>query len=536
MGADRAGDVAATPPPGPPDVEGRLRAALEGGRIALHYQPLVELPSGRPVAVEALARWHDDELGVVPPDVFIPVAEQAGLIFELGRQVLVEACRRMASWDPSAAQLTININVSPLQLEDERFVGLVAEALGASGLDPARLCLEITEMTAVENLRLTGRRLEALRALGVRIALDDFGTGYSSLTVLRQLPVDVVKMDRAFVRNLTSDARDAVLARLIIDAAHAMGMRVCAEGVERDDQARQLVGLGCDRAQGWLFAAALPPDAERLAAVRAGDPLVTAPIATDDPGLPLLGTDELVLVTRADGVLTFVSAAAVRLLGVAPADLVGTAVSEHLTQPDVAPGGPQVLSEGQHRHAVVRTVDGVARWLDVTTRTVRDGDGHPREVVSVARDVTAVVRAERELAESERRFRRAFDEAPIGMAITTLEGAFLRVNAAFAAMLGMAADDVLGTTVEALTVEEDRAADAANLAEARRGDTALHEVAKRYRHVDGHAVAARVRAAVVPGADGDEPYILAHVLPGEGGPDPRPDSPADDVAAEDFPG
>jgi PAS domain S-box-containing protein len=492
----------------------RLGAALEHGSVTLHHQPLVELPSSRVVAVEALARWDDEELGQVPPQVFVAAAERSGMIVELGRQVLHRACRDAATWGATSTGPVVNVNVSPLQLREADFVPVVAETLERTGLDPSRLCVEITETAAVQDFHLTDRQLEGLRGLGVEVALDDFGTGYSSLTMLRRLPVDTVKMDRAFVSHLTSDLRDGVLARLIIDAAHSMGMRVCAEGVETQEQAHQLVALGCDRAQGWLFAPARPPDDPRLAPAWAGAALLEAPIAVPEGTLPLTGTDEVVLATGVDGRIVFASAAAVRLLGTAPAALVGTAVADHLTDVDAEPGGEGGLAEGARRYEV-RTPPGRSRrWIEFSTRTLRDPQGRAREAIGVARDVTEVVTAERELAESERRFRRAFDEAPIGMAMTTLDGAFLRVNTAFADLLGMAPEQVLRTTVAALTVEEDRAADSVNVAEVRRGDADVHEVSKRYRHADGHEVPARVRAAVVTGQDGAPAYIVAHVIPG----------------------
>ena len=496
-------------------LESRLRAALAQSAITLHYQPLVELPSGRVMGVEALARWDDPELGVVPPDRFIAVAERSGLIFDLGQQVLRRACHEAARWRSvrDGADLLVSVNVSPLQLGDPDFVRDVARALESSGMPPGNLCLEITETAAVDDLEVAASRLRDLRALGVGLALDDFGTGASSLTLLRHLPVDLVKMDRSFVAHLTSDAQDAVLARLVVDAAHAMGMQVCAEGVENLQQARQLSALGCDRAQGWYYAAAYPPGPRLDAAVTLEHPLVDVPRHRGAPDLPMTGTDELVLVTDPQGVVAFASSSAVHLLGSPPSRVVGTHVLEHLRPADpeaaVEPGGG--LREGTARMRALVAGD-AGRWLEVRTSTVHRHDGRPQQSLSVARDVTAVVSAEEETAASERRFRHAFDDAPIGMAMTTLDGAFIRVNRSFAHMLGYRPADVLRMTVDQLTVEADRAADRRNLAQARRGEEQVHDVRKRYRHRDGHAVPARVRAAVVPGDDGAPPYILAHVL------------------------
>jgi PAS domain S-box-containing protein len=468
------------------------------------------------VGVEALARWDDPELGTVPPDRFIAVAERGGLIFDLGDQLLRRACREAAHRPGrEGADLLVSVNVSAMQLAEPHFVRDVADVLGSTGMPPANLCLEITETAAMDDLEATAARLRELRALGVSLALDDFGTGYSSLTMLRHLPVDLVKMDRSFVAHLTTDAQDAVLARLVIDAAHAMGMQVCAEGVETLEQARQLTALGCDRAQGWYYSRPHPPGETLDAAVTLERPL--GDLERQAPDLPLTGTDELVLVTDPDGTVVFASSSAVHLLGTSPAQVVGRRVLDVLRPagPGRARAAPRPgggLPDGTVRMRA-RGADGHDdRWLEVRTSTVHRHDGRPPQALSVARDVTAVVQAEEEVAASEHRFRHAFDDAPIGMAMTTLDGCFIRVNRAFAQMLGRRPEDVMRATVDELTVEADRAADHANLAEIRRGEKHVHDVHKRYLHHDGHPVPVRVRAAVVTGDDGAAPYILAHVL------------------------
>lgn len=492
----------------PRRLERRLAAALRSRAVDVHYQPLVELLSHRPVGVEALARWDDARLGPVPPDVFVRAAERSGSIWQLGRQVLERAARTAAAWPDST--LVVDVNVSPRQLREPTFVAMVANALAAAQLEPSRLCLEITETAAVEDLALTNRRLAELRRLGVQVALDDFGTGYSSLTVLRDLAVDLVKMDRAFVSHLTSDARAAVLARLIIDAAHSMGMRVCAEGVETRGQAGQLLVLGCDLAQGWLFGRAMPDHDAGMDEVRRGIPLA-APIGEHEFEHALAGPEDLVVMTDPAGTVQFASAAALPLLGRSSAEMVGTSIADHLEPPDAAEG-TWPLPDGTYRMVAKHPASASRRWIELTVRVSRDAERQVRRVVGVGRDVTAVVTAERQLAESESRFRRAFDEAPIGMAMTTLEGRFLRVNAAFADMLGRTPEAVMRTTVADLTIEEDRATDELNLAAVRRGEVHVHDVVKRYRHQDGRAVPAVVRAALVQGHGEQPPYILAHVL------------------------
>ena len=247
-------------------MESRLRRAIGEGRLEVHLQPLVELPSGRVVGYEALARWDDRELGQVPPDDFIPLAEQTGLILDLGAWVLRTACLQAAALPVHGADgPTIAINVSPLQLAQPGFVDLVVAALTESGLPAHRVCLELTETAAIDSLAKTSGLLGELRDLGVAIALDDFGTGYSSLTLLRSLPLTVAKIDRSFVANVARSTRDAVLVRMVIEAAHSFGLAVCAEGVEDAEQARQLVAMGCDEAQGWYFGRPAPL-ADHLAA------------------------------------------------------------------------------------------------------------------------------------------------------------------------------------------------------------------------------------------------------------------------------
>jgi PAS domain S-box-containing protein len=300
-----------------------------------------------------------------------------------------------------------------------------------------------------------------------------------------------------------------------------MGMAVCAEGVETREQAGQLAALGCDLAQGWLYAPALAPEDPRMQQVERGEPLA-ASVGPGEYAHAVTGGDDLVFVTDQQGRVEFVSAAAVTLLGMPSAAVIGTALAEHLELfPSTSPlrearvPGPGVVlpPDGSHRMVSRREGPDGRRWLEVDVSTTRDRDGRAWRVVGVGRDVTAVVAAEQRLAQSESRFRRAFDEAPIGMAMTTLDGRFLRVNAAFAAMLGRSPAEVLATTVAELTATTDRDVDEHNLRQVRAGEAQVHDVVKSYLHRDGSAVPTFVRAALVEGQAGQEPYILAHVLP-----------------------
>ena len=228
-------------------MESRLRTAVRDGGLELHYQPVVDLSNGATTGVEALARWTDDELGAVPPDVFIPLAETTDLIVDLGRWVLVHACRQAVAWTRAGGSpLVMSVNVSPVQLRESSFVDDVREALEESGLEPERLVLEVTETAIVTDVPDAAATLRKVRDLGVQWALDDFGTGHSSLTLLRNLPLQSVKIDRSLISKVATGAQDAVLVQLVVDAAHTLGLRVCAEGIEEVDQAQQLVSLGCD--------------------------------------------------------------------------------------------------------------------------------------------------------------------------------------------------------------------------------------------------------------------------------------------------
>jgi diguanylate cyclase (GGDEF)-like protein/PAS domain S-box-containing protein len=501
-------------------MERRLRSAIEHGGLTLHHQPVVALPSGQVTGVETLARWNDPELGSVPPDVFIPIAEQTGLIVDLGRWVLQTACREATGWPtgPSGLAPTVAVNVSPVQLAQRGFLGDVTGALRASGLSPERLCLEITETAAITDLVTTAARLGELRELGVRLALDDFGAGHSSLTMLRGLPVHLVKIDRSFIERVTRDTADAVLVRFVIEAAHSLGRRVCAEGVESADQARQLVALGCDAAQGWLFGRPEPASDElaRVLGERSQSPGVVA-AGEGIPSLPVGGNDELVLATTPDRVITYASASSGPMLGWLPHELLGTSVQEHLHPEEQAraAAGEQLATlhdEGTTLHRV-RHRSGAVRWLESTTRRLADEHGRVREVLSVSRDVTSTVQAQRALADSEAMFRHAFDDAPIGMALTTLDGAFLRVNKAFAALVGWTTEQLDGLRVPDITHPDDLAADQANVAEIAAGRAVVQEVAKRYRRPDGSDVPVVVHATVVPGRRGQPAHVFAHILP-----------------------
>ena len=245
-------------------LERELRQALERGEFVLHYQPQLELASGRLAGVEALVRWNHPERGLVLPGAFIPAAEANGLIRPLGAWVLREACRQATAWRERGWDLSVAVNLSPAQLRHRHFLPPIGDALEAAGLEPARLELEITEGVLMENVEQQGDGfLRGLTADGVRLALDDFGIGYSSLAYLKHLPVKTIKIDRSFVRDLGQDPDALALVRAIVTLGHSLRKRVVAEGVENAIQLALLRELGCDEAQGYHIAR--PLDAEQFA-------------------------------------------------------------------------------------------------------------------------------------------------------------------------------------------------------------------------------------------------------------------------------
>jgi len=236
-----------------------LKRAIEGQEIELHYQPRVHLSSGEVVACEALARWHLPGRGMIPPDRFIPLAEETGQIRQLGRWVLHEACRQNQEWqDAGLKPMVVSVNVSPHQFRQERFVEDIESALAESGLDPGRLEIEITENMVVRDEEYMIASLQRIKSLGVAIAIDDFGTGYSNLGYLHRFPIDRLKLDRSFVRDLGTSLDDTTVIRAIIALGHNLGLAVTAEGVETERQLELLAQNSCDEIQGYCFARPMP--------------------------------------------------------------------------------------------------------------------------------------------------------------------------------------------------------------------------------------------------------------------------------------
>ena len=238
-------------------LESDLIHALVASQFRLAYQPVVSLATDRVIGFEALLRWHHPDLGVVPPDKFIPIAEESGLIVPIGRWVLDEACRQAAEWQeglPPGVTVSMAVNVSASQIASSNLVQHVAQSLAGSGLAPESLVLELTESVLVHDPDLAARRLHELQHLGVRLAIDDFGTGYSSLSYLRRFPFDILKVDKSFVATITDAAAIPAIVRGLLELGRTLGLETVAEGVEDAVQRDALRAQGCDLAQGYLFA------------------------------------------------------------------------------------------------------------------------------------------------------------------------------------------------------------------------------------------------------------------------------------------
>jgi EAL domain-containing protein (putative c-di-GMP-specific phosphodiesterase class I) len=236
-------------------VEMDLREAIERNELELHYQPLVDLRRNAVTGFEALARWRHPLKGAVPPAVFIPVAEDSGLIVPLGAWAIREACRKASEWPDD---LKVAVNLSPVQFSTPSLYDTISSVLAETGLAPHRLELEITERLLMEDSEKTLSILHRLKRLGVHISMDDFGTGYSSLSYLRSFPFDKIKVDRTFVSDLAGGTEHVVIVQAVVSIARALGMTTTAEGVETIGQQEFLAALGCDEGQGYLFSPPVP--------------------------------------------------------------------------------------------------------------------------------------------------------------------------------------------------------------------------------------------------------------------------------------
>jgi diguanylate cyclase (GGDEF)-like protein len=243
------------------ELETALRHAVERSELRVHYQPKVSLEGDEHViGFEALVRWEHPERGLVAPSEFIPLAEETGMVLQIGEFVLDEALRQLGRWRRSSPDVTISVNLSVRQLQDTGLVSMLIAAIRANDVDPGALCLEVSESAVTQDPEVTIRMLEALKAVGVDLAIDDYGTGYTSLSSLRRLPVDILKIHESFVNDLGGGPNGEPIVGAVVDLAHALGLTALAEGVETNSQLVQLKALGCDCAQGFLFGRPVPEE------------------------------------------------------------------------------------------------------------------------------------------------------------------------------------------------------------------------------------------------------------------------------------
>jgi EAL domain-containing protein (putative c-di-GMP-specific phosphodiesterase class I) len=246
------------------NLENDMRRAIERQEFRAYYQPIMHLETGKVAGFEALARWEHPERGLVSPTEFIPVAEETGLIVPIGLWMLEEACRQMHEWHCQSLAnrlLTISVNLSGKQLMQPDLIEEIEKILSRTGIEPRCLKLEITESVVMENAEVVTVMLNQLRALNIRLSIDDFGTGYSSLSYLHRFPVDTLKIDRSFISRMGSDNENNEIVRTIAKLAQNLGMEIVAEGIETEEQLRQLSLLACEYGQGYLFSHPLSAEA-----------------------------------------------------------------------------------------------------------------------------------------------------------------------------------------------------------------------------------------------------------------------------------
>jgi diguanylate cyclase (GGDEF)-like protein/PAS domain S-box-containing protein len=278
-------------------LENSLRRALEQREFMLHYQPKIDLDTGRVTGVEALLRWHRPGHGLVPPDRFIGVLEESALILPVGAWVIRTACAELAAWDQAGLPpLTLAVNLSARQFRQPFLATFIVDTLRETAVAPDRLELELTERVLMDDSEASGNALKQLAALGVRVAMDDFGTGHSSLSYLKRFSIDTLKIDRSFVSELPHDAEDCAIATAIVAMGHSLNMKVVAEGVESEAQAEFLESLGCDEIQGYLISRPLPAD-QLVAWLRERNegsaPMRMAPVYTDSSPMTLMSLETL---------------------------------------------------------------------------------------------------------------------------------------------------------------------------------------------------------------------------------------------------
>ncbi|GGK24043.1 hypothetical protein GCM10010965_16020 [Caldalkalibacillus thermarum] len=247
-------------------LEHDLPHALENNQLRVYYQPQIDNTTGTICGMEALIRWEHPTLGLVSPSEFLPVAEANGLITAIGQWVLQTACQQVKTWQQQEGRpIHVSVNFSALQFQQDNLAGIVQQVLDTTGLEPASLRVEITESAMMTNLEQTAATLKQLKSRGIQLAVDDFGMYYSSLQYLKHFPLDLIKIDRSFIMDMHNQHKDQEIVKTIIELGHRLGLKVCAEGVEYEEQFTLLKDFGCDEAQGFLFSRPMPSEEiERL--------------------------------------------------------------------------------------------------------------------------------------------------------------------------------------------------------------------------------------------------------------------------------
>jgi len=358
------------------ELEAALRQALRQDELRLHYQPKVDIRSGRIRGCEALVRWQRPEVGLVPPGQFIPLAEKTDLIVEIGNWVIDTACAQIRAWlDAGHPDVSVAVNVSARQFHVGGLDDIVAEALARHGIGAEHLELEVTESLLMRQPEAAAAMLARLKALGVKLSLDDFGTGYSSLAYLARFPFDIVKIDQSFVRNIVSDPNSAIIAVSIIGLAHRMGLKVVAEGVEAESQLGYLAMQGCDFMQGFLFSRPLPAEAF-AELLRSGRALAARPEPGDRGTLLLLDDEPAILAAlrrelRGEGYLILTAGCASEALELLACNRVQVVVSDQ-RMPEMS--GTDFLHRVKELHPdTVRLVLSGYAELDTIIHAVNEG-------------------------------------------------------------------------------------------------------------------------------------------------------------------
>lgn len=496
------------------DLEKDLRYAIDNDQLTVHYQPKVWVDDGSIYGMEALVRWESPERGMVSPGDFIPVAEEAGLVVPLGKQVLEQACRQVKEWQeqyPDKESLTVSVNVSPQQLSEAGLIEDVSRALRETGLEPETLILEITESVAMEDTESSRNTLQRLKDLGVRLAIDDFGKGYSSLSYLSTLPVDSLKIDRLFIDGLEDDPANVAITNAIITLSRMLGLKVIAEGVETVEQLANLQELGCDLAQGFYFSK--PLLSEEMAALLAeGSSLGQVDVrratrafgyfaqsrSADEKNQLLnraiaAGTDSVVITdhTRPDRPIIYLNERFEQVTGYPAEETLGYNCrflqGDDSNQPALE-GLRAAIEEGREHSCVLRNYrkDGEMFWNELRIAPVHDKDGNLTNYIGIQNDVTERVEEQRELRKSEEQLRAILlDYSSDVITILEADGTIRYQSPSSEQVLGYRPEELYGASAFDMIHPEDHPRAYEELERILKNPGTSSPIDLKYRHADG---------------------------------------------------